>query len=113
MHETFPSRPGGPSPQGDDRSLVVLDGDGLLRFDGQWVAVPDGQLAVVELLVRRQGRLVRTQELLDAHRGAGGAPALWSLIHRVRVRVRRIGLTVHVVRGRGVVLEPSSDLDIA
>jgi hypothetical protein len=109
MYEMPAPSAGAPTPHPTDHTTAVLDDDGLLRFAGQWVAVPDLQLPVVGLLVDRQGAVVRNEELLDAYRRGGGvatASSLRPLIHRIRIRVRRIGLTLHVVRGRGVLLEP-------
>ena len=115
MHDTPATSSGAPADgHGDREPAAILDDDGLLRFGGRWVAVPDGQLPVVELLVTRQGHLVRNEELLDAHKQGGGVAtdaSLRPLIHRLRTRVSRIGLVLHVVRGRGVVLEPSRDED--
>ena len=89
-------------------SVPTLDDDGLLRFAGRWVAVTDTQIPVVALIVRNQGRLVRNVELQAAYRSAGGSDtksALRSLIHRLRVRSAAVGLHLHVVRDRGVILE--------
>jgi DNA-binding winged helix-turn-helix (wHTH) protein len=109
MPEIPAPSPGSP-PTYPDPTTAVLDADGLLRFAGRWVAVPDLQLPIVELLVHRQGNVVRNEELLDAYRRAGGAATISSLrtlLHRLRTRLRGIGLTLHVIRGRGVLLEPA------
>jgi hypothetical protein len=86
----------------------TLDEDGLLRFRGRWVAITDTQILVVELIVRNYGRLVRNGDLRAAYRRAGGSDttgALRSLLHRLRLRVASVGLDLHVVRDRGVILE--------
>jgi hypothetical protein len=86
----------------------VLDADGLLRHRGRWVPIPDTQLVVVELLVRNFGRLVGTSELRRAYEEAGGSgtsTSLRSLIHRLGRRVAKVGLQLHVVRSRGLVLD--------
>lgn len=86
----------------------VLDGDGLLRVGDRWVAVSDRQLPVVALLVSRFGTLVGNAEVLRAyHEGPGSAPdtALRPLVYRIRRRVSHVGLELHVVRGRGLVLD--------
>lgn len=90
----------------------ILDGDGLLRYRGRWVAVSDTQLPVVELLVRRFGALVSNDDLLAAYASAGGAEtttALRPLVYRLKRRVGVVGLTLHVVRRRGVLLEPDAE----
>jgi hypothetical protein len=91
-----------------DDALPTLDADGLLRHRGQWVPIPDTQLLVVELLVRNLGRLVGTDEIRAAYERAGGsgtATSLRSLVHRLGQRVAQVGLRLHVVRSRGLVLD--------
>lgn len=85
-----------------------LDADGLLRHRGRWVAVPDSQLVVVQLLLDRLGALVRTEELAAAYAAGGGNPnrrAVSMLVVRLRTRLGQLGLQLHVVRRRGVVLD--------
>lgn len=85
----------------------ILDSDGLLRFGGRWAVVPDSQLAVVELLIRRYGEVVGFDELADAYARAGGARtpgSVRAVIARLRTRVADVGLRLHGVRGRGVLL---------
>jgi hypothetical protein len=95
--------------EGDDaRPGPTLDADGLLRWSGRWVVIPDTQIPVVELLLRNLGRLVRHAELRAAYAAAGGSDSATShrsLIHRLGRRVAEVGLALHVVRGRGVVLD--------
>lgn len=91
-------------------SLPRLDEDGLLRVGEQWVAIPDAQLPVVALLVDRYGQLVRTEAIAAAYVEAGNSghdASIRSLVARVAHRVARLGLTLHTVRGRGVMLAPS------
>lgn len=86
----------------------TLDDDGLLRFRGRWVPIPDTQIQVVDLLVRNLGRLVRNADVQAAYERAGGsgtATSLRSLVHRLGQRVAEVGLRLHVVRARGLVLE--------
>lgn len=86
-----------------------LDEDGLLPVGDQWVAIPDAQLPVVALLVDRYGRLVRTEAIAAAYVEAGNSghdASIRSLVARVAHRVARLGLKLHRVRGRGVMLAP-------
>jgi hypothetical protein len=86
----------------------MLDADGLLRFRGRWVPIPDTQIPVVDLLVRNLGRLVRNSDVRAAYEQAGGsgtATSLRSVVHRLGRRVAEVGLRLHVVRSRGLVLE--------
>jgi DNA-binding response OmpR family regulator len=86
----------------------VLDGDGLLRRGGRWVAVsPLEQRVLVPLLVR-PGSLVSRAELLDA--ACPGVEsdetrALDRVIRRLRLRLAPLGVRVHTVRGSGFLLE--------
>lgn len=88
--------------------LPVIDADGPLRFGGQCVALSASQIPGAALLVRRLGSLVRNDDLLAAY-AAGGGSTTGSPLHPVVCRRRRrlaaAGLTLHVVRRRGVVLD--------
>ncbi len=91
--------------------VPVLDEDGLLRFDGRWVAITDIQIPVVDLIVRNHGHLVRNAEIQAAYGSAGGSAtsgAVRTLVQRLRSRVAAVGLRLHVVRSRGVILEPAT-----
>ena len=84
-----------------------LDEDGLLRVGDRWVAIPDAQLAVVALLVDGFGRVIRREQIAAAYIEAGRSghdTSIRSLISRVSERVSRVGLRLHTVRGRGVML---------
>jgi DNA-binding winged helix-turn-helix (wHTH) protein len=99
MHDTIPA---------DGDLLPLLDEDGLLRVGDHWVAIPDAQLPVVALLVDRYGRLVRKETLTAAYVEAGNSgddASIRSLIARIGRRVARLGLRLHTVRGRGVMLD--------
>jgi hypothetical protein len=85
----------------------VLDDDGILRFGGSWVSVPDTQIPVVDLLVRNVDRLVPNDDLRTAYESAGGSPrsaSIRTLVQRVRQRLATVGLHLHVIRRRGVML---------
>jgi hypothetical protein len=96
----------------DERAVPRLDEDGILRLGDRWVAIPDAQLPVVALLVDRYGRLVRREALAAAYVEAGNSgrdASIRSLVARVARRVRGLGLQLHTVRGRGVILARSGD----
>jgi hypothetical protein len=89
-------------------ALPMLDDQGLLRFNNRWIAITDTQIPVVALIVRRHGRLVRNADLTAAYRSAGGCDsqgAIRVLVHRLRKRFAAVGLRLHVIRDRGVVLQ--------
>jgi hypothetical protein len=84
-----------------------LDADGLLRVGERWVAIPVIQLGVVELLLRRFGRLVLLEDLTAAYVRAGGsgkATSIKTVVSRLTHRLGSVGLQLKKVRGRGVVL---------
>ena len=69
---------------------------------------PTPSSPVVDLLVRNLGRLVGNHEVRQAYDGAGGSgssTSLRSLVHRLGRRVAEVGLRLHVVRSRGLVLD--------
>jgi len=68
----------------------------------------DDGLRRVELLLRNLGSVVPTTDVLAAYAGAGGsvsAASHRSLVHRLGRRVAEVGLRLHTVRGRGLLLE--------
>jgi len=88
-------------------SKPFLDEDGLLRWHGRWVAIPDAQVPVVELLLERYGKVVRTSELVAAYERAGHSvseASVRSLLSRIKQRVAGLGLNLLAVRGRGLIL---------
>jgi hypothetical protein len=88
-------------------SRPLLDDDGLLRFRNRWVAIPDAQLAVVSLLLDRDGCTVPDDELSAAyalHAPEAGPRAYMGAMHRLARRVQGCGLELRRVRGRGYLL---------
>jgi DNA-binding response OmpR family regulator len=97
-----------PAPEQTPVRPPVLDEDGLLRHAGRWVPISDTQIPLVALLVRNMGRLVSSDEVRRAYTAAGGSgspTSLRSVVHRLGRRVAEVGLRLHVVRGRGLVLD--------
>lgn len=85
----------------------ALDDDGLLWFRGRWIAVPDGQLPVVDLLIQNYQRLVRNDDLSRTYHDNGGSnsPAsVRTLLRRIAARLTKIGLRLHTIPRRGVIL---------
>ena len=68
----------------------VLDDDGLLRFRGLWVAVPEAQLSLVDLLVARFQSTVSDAELAGAYGTEPGSRSLIGALNRLGRRVRRL-----------------------
>lgn len=90
----------------DEHDEVWIDDGGLLHHGRVWVALPDLEWRLMELLVARIGQLVRREELTAAGwpEGRSGPSALNVRITKVRKRLQPLGLTIKTVRGRGYVL---------
>ena len=85
-----------------------FDDDGLLRVGDQWLDLPPGPRAVVEVLVGRFGEVVDADELAKAYLETGGSPrqsARKTMIVRVRQRLGELGLELHNVRDSGYLLD--------
>ncbi len=85
-----------------------FDDDGLLRVGDQWLDLPPGPRAVVEVLVGRFGEVVYADELAKAYLESGGSPrqsARKTMIVRVRQRLGELGLELHNVRDSGYLLD--------
>jgi hypothetical protein len=94
------------------RDAPDLDGDGVLRFTGQWIALPPVEARLAAQLVDRFGLVVSRETLSRA--GWPGTPtgrnALDVHILRLRRRLQPIGLSIRTVRSRGYVMEESMAL---
>ncbi len=88
-------------------SSIVLDGDGLARRHGRWVALSDLEVRLVRPLLAANGRCVSRAVLLEAawageerhDRAVDGA------IRRVRSKLRSLGVQIHGIAGVGYLLE--------
>ncbi|MDA8108525.1 MAG: response regulator transcription factor [Betaproteobacteria bacterium] len=90
---------------------------GKLRFDSAgrrlfWEDRPIDlsmrELAVIELLLSRQGRVVSKEQMLDHLFGWGegaGSNAIEVYVHRVRRKLEPFGIDIRTVRGMGYLLE--------
>jgi DNA-binding response OmpR family regulator len=88
-----------------------IDADGLLRFGDRWVALPESQLPVVRLLLHNANQVVRTEDLVHAYVQGGGSgteSSIKALVSRLAPRLRDVGLRLHTVRRRGLILEVPS-----
>lgn len=96
-----------PAAPADPAAVPYVDDGGLLRLGGSWVAIPDAQLPVLELLLERYDRVVRTEELAERYAEAGGSGspgAVATMLRRLGDRVARLGLQLVTIRDRGQVL---------
>ena len=89
--------------------MPELDADGLLRYQGRWVATSKQEELALRPLLTRWRRTVTPRSLAEATWSGEVAPtALRSLVRRLRRRVEPLGLTIHTIRARGFILEPLS-----
>lgn len=94
--------------------LPFLDPDGLLRHHGRWVAIPEGQLEMVRLLLDRLNRVVPIELVTAAYEATGGSGhpnTIRTAISRLGGRMREVNLELVTVRGRGVLLSTSPPAD--
>ncbi len=84
-----------------------MDGDGVLRFRGKWVALPPLETRMTELLLSRLGAVVGRDALAKAGwpDGITGRNALDVHVLRLRRRLEPLGLAIRTVRSRGYLLE--------
>jgi hypothetical protein len=85
-----------------------LDGDGLLWSGRRWVVIPDTQLCVVELFLTHPNELVKTTTITATYlrNGSSGHPSsVRTMLNRVVARFEAVGLELHVVRGKGALLD--------
>jgi len=89
------------------RTKPLVDGDGVLHFEGRWISLPPVESRLGVLLVDRFGALVRRDDLEQAGwpDGVRDRNALDVRMVRLRRRVESLGLTVRTVRSRGFVLQ--------
>ena len=93
----------------EELDVPELDGDGLLRYRGRWVAMSRQEERALRPLLSRWQRTVTPRSLAEAAwSGEVPASALSSLVRRLRRRVEPLGLTIHTIRARGFILEPAS-----
>lgn len=70
------------------------------------------ELAVAELLLTRQGRVVSKEQMIDALFGWGdevGSNAIEVYVHRVRRKLEPLGVEIRTVRGMGYLIDKPSD----
>jgi len=85
----------------------TLDADGVLRFNGIWVALPPVEGRLMSALIDRFGAVVSRDGLLRVG-WPGETPGRNTLdVHvlRMRRRVEPLGLMIQTVRSRGYLLE--------
>ena len=84
--------------------------DRVARVDGQVLELSARELALLEVLLLRTGRLVSKDQLVDHLCGWGeevSSNAIEVYVHRLRKKIEDSGLRITTVRGLGYSLENS------
>ena len=79
-----------------------------LFYDDQAIELPARELALIELLLARQGRVVSKEQMIDHLFGFGddvGSNAIEVYVHRVRRKLEPFGVEIRTVRGMGYLLD--------
>ncbi|MET0149033.1 MAG: winged helix-turn-helix domain-containing protein [Acidimicrobiales bacterium] len=95
------------SPAPPPVTTIVVDGDGLARRHGRWVALTELEVRLVRPLLAADGHCVSRADLLEAawpgeerrDRAVDGA------IRRLRTKLRPLGAQIHGITGVGYLLE--------
>ena len=88
-------------------SSPTLDGDGVLRAHGGWVAVPPVEARLLRALIDRYGAVVSRETLSRAGWPERSPERNVLDVHvlRLRRRMTPVGLVIRTVRARGYLLE--------
>jgi two-component system OmpR family response regulator len=79
-----------------------------LFYDDQPLEMSARELALTELLLARQGRVVSKEQMIDHLFGFGddvGSNAIEVYVHRVRRKLEPLGIDIRTVRGMGYLLD--------
>lgn len=96
--------------QAHDHPAPSIDEDGVLRFEGAWVALPPLEARLTDTLLQRFGAVVGRDTLIRAvwPNGSPGRNALDVHVLRLRRRIAPLQLAVRTVRSRGYFIEAVS-----
>jgi two-component system OmpR family response regulator len=79
-----------------------------LFYDDQPIEMSARELALTELLLARQGKVVSKEQIMNQLFGFGedvGSNAIEVYVHRVRRRLEPLGIDIRTVRGMGYLLD--------
>ena len=83
-----------------------------LFHDEQPIELSARELALTELFLARQGRVVSKEQMIDHLFGFGddvGSNAIEVYVHRVRRKLEPLGIEIRMVRGMGYLLDRPAD----
>ncbi len=104
-------RPGGALGVKLTAGNIILDSaDRSVRIDGETVRLSRRELALLELFLRRRGRVLSKEAIEDALYGFDEMPtanAIEVVVHRLRKKLHSLGAsaTIHTLRGIGYLME--------
>ena len=84
-----------------------------LFYNDQPVELSVRELAVLELLLSRQGQVVTKEQMVDRLFGwgdDGGSNAIEVYVHRVRKKLEPFNISIRTVRGMGYLLEKAGEV---
>ena len=86
---------------------VTIDDFGVLRHGDAWISLTPTQEVIMRMLVDRFGEAVGRDELAAVTwpDGRSDPHGIDVHVHRLRPRLKEMGLTIHTLRGRGFLLE--------
>jgi hypothetical protein len=90
-----------------------LDDDHLLRFEDKWVAIPPALRRLTRLFLDNYLTPVSRDTMREVYRRAGhetSPSSLSGLIYRLDVRVATVGLELHRIYHRGLLLGPAGPM---
>src|SRR6266850_2245249 len=88
--------------------LVLVPGEPRVSLGGTSVDLPASEMALLETLALRLGRVVRKETIADRLNRGGNPPsdtAIEICVHRLRRRITPFGLKIRTLRGFGYLLE--------
>jgi two-component system OmpR family response regulator/two-component system response regulator TctD len=86
----------------------------IVKVNGQMVDLSAREMAVLEVLLLRAGRLVGKEQLVDHLCGWGeevSTNAIEVYVHRLRKKIESAGVRIATLRGLGYCLEAAEDTD--
>jgi two-component system OmpR family response regulator len=88
--------------------LVLVPGEPRVSLGGTSVDLPASEMALLETLATRLGRVVSKEAIADRLNRGGNPPsdtAIEICVHRLRRRIGPFGLKIRTLRGFGYLLE--------
>jgi two-component system OmpR family response regulator/two-component system response regulator TctD len=97
-------------------ALTYDQAERIVKVGGQLAELSAREIAVLEVLLLRQGHLVGKEQLVDHLCGWGeevSTNAIEVYVHRLRKKLEAAGVRISTVRGLGYCLEKSGDANAA